>query len=134
MVDREPLKRWSFGLVTLLGDAAHPMYPSGSNGAAQAILDAGALSEAVAKSDSVEDALIAYQNARISPTTNVVLSNRDFLAERVLKLVDERCPANCENIRDFVNQEEMEQFSRDYQRIAGFDLESLAAKPGLKDA
>ena len=132
MVDREPLERWSFGRVTLLGDAAHPMYPSGSNGAAQAILDASVLSDILVKTDSIEDALIAYQNARMAPTANVVLSNRDFLAERVLRLVDERCPANCKNIHDFVTREEMEQFSRDYQRIAGFDKDSLDAKPSLK--
>jgi len=132
MVDREPLTRWSFGRVTLLGDAAHPMYPSGSNGAAQAILDASALAEILAVADNIEEALIAYQNARMTPTTNVVLSNRDFLAEHVLKLVAERCPPDCHDIHDFVTQEEMEQFSRDYQRIAGFDRESLDAKPSLK--
>ncbi len=131
MVDREPLERWSFGRVTLLGDAAHPMYPSGSNGGAQAILDASALTDILVKADNIEDALIAYQNARMAPTAKVVLSNRDFLAERVLRLVDERCPENCENIHAFVSQEEMEQFSRDYQLIAGFDRASLDAKPSL---
>lgn len=132
MVDREPLTRWSFGRVTLLGDAAHPMYPSGSNGAAQAILDAGALAEILAVTDNIEEALIAYQDARITPTTNVVLSNREFLAEHVLKLVAERCPPDCQDIHDFVSQEELQQFSREYQRIAGFDVETLDAKPSLK--
>jgi len=131
MVDREPLKRWSFGRVTLLGDAAHPMYPSGSNGAAQAILDATALANILVKAGSIEDALIDYQNERMAPTTNVVLSNRDFLAERVLDLVEERCPENCQNIQDFVSNDELQQFSREYQRIAGFDKESLDAKDRL---
>ena len=67
----------------------------------------------------------------MAPTAKVVLSNRDFLAERVLRLVDERCPENCENIHAFVSQEEMEQFSHDYQLIAGFDRASLDAKPSL---
>ena len=132
MVDREPLTRWSFGRVTLLGDAAHPMYASGSNGAAQAILDASALAEFLAATDDIEQALIAYQNARLAPTTNVVLSNRNFLAEHVLKLVAERCPPDCADIQDFVSQEELQQFSRNYQRIAGFDRASLDAKPSLK--
>jgi len=128
MVDRDPLARWSFGRVTLLGDAAHPMYPSGSNGGAQAILDATELSTRLTKTSSIEDALIAYQDARIGPTANVVLSNRDFLAERVLRLVDERCPENCENILDFVSQDEMGRYSRKYKHIAGFDKESLDSK------
>ena len=131
MVDREPLERWSFGRVTLLGDAAHPMYPSGSNGAAQAILDATALSEILVKANTIEDALIDYQNERIAPTSAVVLSNRDFLAERVLDYVDRRYPDECENIQDLVSQGELAKFSEEYQRIAGFDKETLEAKGGV---
>ena len=99
MADRDPLARWSFGRVTLLGDAAHPMYPSGSNGAAQAILDARALTHAIQRQSIVEDALRAYQAERLGPTAEIVLLNRDFAAERVLRLVDERCPPDCENPR-----------------------------------
>lgn len=120
MADRDPLARWSFGRVTLLGDAAHPMYPSGSNGAAQAILDARALTRAFQAQPGVTDALHAYQAERLGPTAAIVLLNREFAAERVLRLVDERCPPDCENIRDHVALDEMEEISRRYQRIAGF--------------
>ena len=121
MADRDPLAQWSFGRVTLLGDAAHPMYPSGSNGAAQAILDAGALTRALQAQPTVQGALRAYQAERLTPTSEIVLLNREFAAERVLRLVDERCPPDCENIGDYVALDEMEEMSRRYQRIAGFD-------------
>ena len=125
MADRDPLAQWSFGRVTLLGDAAHPMYPSGSNGAAQAILDAGALARALQAEPTVPGALRAYEAERLQPTAEVVLRNREFAAERVLRLVDERCPPHCENIRDYVPQDEMEELARRYQRIAGFDPDAV---------
>ena len=125
MADRDPLAQWSFGRVTLLGDAAHPMYPSGSNGAAQAILDAGALTRALQAQPSVQCALRTYQAERLKPTAEVVLLNREFAAEHVLRLVDERCPPDCENIRDYVPLAEMEELSQRYQRIAGFDRNSV---------
>ena len=125
MADRDPLAQWSFGRATLLGDAAHPMYPSGSNGAAQAILDAGALTRALRAHPSVQDALRAYEAERLKPTSEVVLQNREFAAERVLRMVDERCPPDCENIHDYVPLDEMEELSRRYQRIAGFDPDAV---------
>ena len=121
MADRDPVARWSFGRVTLLGDAAHPMYPSGSNGAAQAILDARALTRAIRTGPDIQVALRAYEAERLEPTSQIVLQNREFAAERILRLVDERCPPDCENIHDYVAHEEMEAMSRRYQRIAGFD-------------
>ena len=51
MCDRDPLPRWSHGRVTLLGDAAHPMYPVGSNGATQAMLDARSLADRLVRAD-----------------------------------------------------------------------------------
>lgn len=125
MADRDPVGRWSFGRVTLLGDAAHPMYPSGSNGAAQAILDAQALTRALRVQPTVPDALRAYEAERLEPTAEIVRLNREFAAEHVLRLVDERCPPDCENINDYVSLEEMEEISRKYKRIAGFDTESM---------
>ena len=76
MCDREPLDRWSFGRVTLLGDAAHPMYPVGSNGAAQAILDARSLARTLASHRDVAEALRAYAAERLPTANQVVLSNR----------------------------------------------------------
>jgi 2-polyprenyl-6-methoxyphenol hydroxylase-like FAD-dependent oxidoreductase len=76
MVDQDPLPRWSFGRLTLLGDAAHPMYPRGANGAAQAILDCRALTDAlVANADAVV-ALKTYEAKRLPATAEVVLANR----------------------------------------------------------
>ena len=125
MADRDPVARWSFGRVTLLGDAAHPMYPSGSNGAAQAILDARALTRAIGTEPDIQVALRAYETERLEPTSQIVLQNREFAAERILRLVDERCPPDCENIHDYVAHEEMEAMSRRYQRIAGFDRSTV---------
>ena len=121
MADRDPLERWSVGRVTLLGDAAHPMYPSGSNGAAQAILDAVALSRALQTERRVEDALCVYEAERLDSTSKIVRLNREFAAEQVLRLVDERCPPDCENTHDFVPLEEMEEIARQYSLVAGFD-------------
>ena len=129
MADRDPVAQWSFGRVTLLGDAAHPMYPSGSNGAAQAILDARALTRAIEGQPDIRDALRAYEAERLGPSSDVVLQNRAFAAERVLRLVDERCPPRCDNIHDYVAREEMEAISRRYQRIAGFDRSAVNDPP-----
>lgn len=125
MVDRDPLARWSFGRVTLLGDAAHPMYPIGSNGGTQAIIDARALAAALAGEAEVERALRAYEAERLPPTAQVVLSNRQFGPEQVLRLVDERCPGDVPNITDYVPLAEMDEIARRYKLIAGFEVETL---------
>ena len=98
-------------------------------GGAQAILDAGALTRALQAQPSVRDALRAYQAERLQRTSEVVLQNREFAAEHVLRLVDERCPPDCENIRDYVPLDEMEELSQQYQRIAGFDRDAVNEQP-----
>jgi RNA polymerase sigma factor (sigma-70 family) len=103
MVDRDPVDRWSFGRVTLLGDAAHPMYPVGSNGAAQAILDAQTLAAAVADAEGdLVRALLCYEEARLPATAAVVRSNRQFGPERVLQMVEERIRGSEDDIGDFI--------------------------------
>ena len=92
MCDREPLDRWSFERVTLLGDAAHPMYPVGSNGAAQAILDARCIARVLAVGGDVAAALRAYEAERLPAANQVVLSNRRMGPERVIDIVAERAP------------------------------------------
>jgi 2-polyprenyl-6-methoxyphenol hydroxylase-like FAD-dependent oxidoreductase len=131
MVDRDPLDRWSFGRVTLLGDAAHPMYPNGGNGAAQGILDAEALAAALgdAEGDLVA-ALMRYEAARQPATAAVVLSNRQFGPERVLQVVEERIRGPEDDIAAVVTREELEDITRGYCRIAGFDVETLNQKSG----
>jgi 5-methylphenazine-1-carboxylate 1-monooxygenase len=131
VVDRDPLDRWSFGRVTLLGDAAHPMYPNGSNGAAQGILDAEALAEALGEAGGdVPAALVRYEAARRPATTAVVLSNRQFGPERVLQVVEERIRGPEDDIASVITREELEDITRRYRRIAGFDVETLNRKSG----
>jgi 2-polyprenyl-6-methoxyphenol hydroxylase-like FAD-dependent oxidoreductase len=126
MIDRDPLPHWSFGRVTLLGDAAHPMYPIGANGASQAILDAEVLAHALAESNgNIEDAMSAYEARRLAPTAQVVLSNRAKGPERVLQLANERIRGPEDRIAEIITREELDAITQDYQRLSGFDLETL---------
>ena len=93
MVDRDPVPRWTFGRATLLGDAAHPMYPIGSNGASQAILDARVLAGCVRRhGDDLDAALQRYEEVRRPATAAIVQANRGFGPELPMKLVEERAP------------------------------------------
>ncbi len=125
MVDRDPLGRWSFGRVTLLGDAAHPMYPVGSNGASQALLDAEALAAALAATPDVPEALRRYEAERLPPTAAVVRSNRAMGPEVVMQMVEERAPDGFRNLGDVIARRELEEVAARYKAIAGFDRDSL---------
>jgi 5-methylphenazine-1-carboxylate 1-monooxygenase len=125
MTDREPLPQWSFDRVTLLGDAAHPMYPTGSQGSSQAILDARVLAAEFSPDRPVADALAAYDARRCQPTAKVVLANRQMADARVLQLVHERAPQGFAQASDVISDDEVEQINRRYQRMAGFDPEEL---------
>jgi hypothetical protein len=118
--DRDPLTRWSFGRVTLLGDAAHPMYPVGSNGASQAILDARALARHLASGNPVAEALAAYDSERRLPTAQIVLANRKGGPERVIDLVEARAPQGFNNIDDIASHAEREAVVRGYASMAGY--------------
>ncbi|RID84299.1 flavin-dependent oxidoreductase [Peribacillus asahii] len=128
MVDRDPLPQWTFGRVTLLGDAAHPMYPIGSNGASQAILDADALGQAVLEQPNAELALKAYEQARLEPTAHIVLTNRKNGPEVVMQIVEERAPNGFESLDDVITQQELEDIANKYKKIAGFDRDTLNSK------
>jgi len=121
MCDREPLSRWSHDRVTLLGDAAHPMYPVGSNGASQAILDARALAAHLAKQSDIVAALDAYDDERRPATNKIVLDNRTGGPERVIDLVEERAPDGFENLADVATDEEIMAIVKGYSKMAGFD-------------
>jgi 2-polyprenyl-6-methoxyphenol hydroxylase-like FAD-dependent oxidoreductase len=131
MVDRDPLPSWDFGRITLLGDAAHPMYPVGSNGASQAILDARVLARELALRASIADAVTAYDAERRPATAAVVLGNRQVGPERCMEIVAERAPHGFANLADVVSQAELEEISRAYKRTAGFDPETLNSRPSL---
>ena len=118
--DREPLPRWSFGRVTLLGDAAHPMYPVGSNGASQAVLDARALAKCLRTHRSVEAALDGYDNERRPATLQIVLSNRQGGPEGVIDLIEARAPDGFEDIDRVASYKEREEVVRGYASLAGF--------------
>jgi 5-methylphenazine-1-carboxylate 1-monooxygenase len=128
MIDRDPVDRWSFNRVTLIGDAAHPMYPIGSNGASQAILDSTELANALAAHNDVPEALVAYEQKRLGPTAKVVLMNRQMGPERVMQMVEERAPDGFTNLYDVISREELEEVSRNYKLAAGFDKETLNSR------
>jgi 2-polyprenyl-6-methoxyphenol hydroxylase-like FAD-dependent oxidoreductase len=119
MCDRDPLPSWTEGRVTLLGDAAHPMYPVGSNGASQAILDARFLADELAR-QPVPGALAAYEAARRPATREIVLSNRRGGPERVVDVVSERAPDGFACLDEVISGEELESISRGYATLAGF--------------
>ena len=108
MVDRDPVPRWTFGRTTLLGDAAHPMYPIGSNGASQAILDARVLAGCIRRhGDDLDRALQRYEEVRRPATAAIVQANRGFGPELPMKLVEERAPDGFADIADVITPEEI---------------------------
>jgi 5-methylphenazine-1-carboxylate 1-monooxygenase len=125
MCDRDPLERWGEGRVKLLGDAAHPMYLVGSNGAAQAIIDGRALAKALAEHRDVAAALRAYEAERLPATGRIVLSNRQMGPERVIDLAAERAPDGFERIEDVIPREELLAIAGQYRKVAGFERERL---------
>jgi 5-methylphenazine-1-carboxylate 1-monooxygenase len=117
MVDKDPLPGWSFGRVTLLGDAAHPMVPRGSNGAGQAILDARALAQCL---QTGNNPLKAYEGQRLEPTSNVVLENRRNPPDAILREVYERTGDRpFEHIDAVISQQELAALSDRYKVVAG---------------
>ncbi len=123
MVDRDPLPRWTFGRVTLLGDAAHAMYPIGSNGASQAILDARVLAYHLGTAGLV--GLDAYEAQRRPPTTALTLANRHMGPEVVLKLSHDRAPRGFARVDDVFAEGELAAIADGYKRTAGFDPAGL---------
>lgn len=119
MVDRDPVERWSFGRVTLLGDAAHPMTPISSNGAGQAILDADALAASLAAIPDPAAALLEYQVRRIAQATGIVRLNRQLGPDVILDIVEERAPDGFGRLEDVVPREELAAILGRYKEAAG---------------
>lgn len=120
LCDRDRLPHWSHGRVTLLGDAAHPMYPVGSNGASQAILDARCLADHLAKGEHPVHALWAYEQDRLEPTAQIVRMNRKGGPEGVIDAVEQLAPDGFQNIDDVLTYEQREAIVRGYASTAGF--------------
>ncbi len=129
MVDKDPLERWTFGRVTLAGDAAHPMYPRGSNGAAQSAIDARTLADFLRSESHPRDALQAYEQTRLPVTTKVVRTNRehapDFINIKVEQLVGDK---PFDDLGKYITQDELRALSENYKRIAGFTLSDMGPR------
>jgi len=125
MVDRDPLPRWSHGRITLLGDAAHPMYPIGSNGASQAILDGEAITQELAVGDDPELALKRYEERRLPPTARIVESNRRKGIDVMLDIVEQRAPQGFTDLETVLPADELEKIVGDYKKLVTQDRETL---------
>ncbi|HEV2362908.1 MAG TPA: flavin-dependent oxidoreductase [Caulobacteraceae bacterium] len=128
MADRDPLPRWSFGPVTLIGDAAHPMYPIGSNGATQGVIDGRALAFHLARTGGVETALAAYEAERRPATSRIVLMNRELGPDQVMELAEQRAPTPAHDLDALLPMAERAAIAAHYKRVAGVDPAALAAR------
>jgi 2-polyprenyl-6-methoxyphenol hydroxylase-like FAD-dependent oxidoreductase len=125
MVDRDPLPRWSHGRITLLGDAAHPMYPIGSNGASQAIIDGEAITQELSASGDPEAALQRYEKRRLPPMARIVESNRRKGIDIMLDIVEERAPQGFDKLDTVLPPQELEKIVADYKQLVAQDRETL---------
>lgn len=128
MCDRDPLPRWTHGRVTLLGDAAHPMYPVGSNGASQAILDARCLADRLVTSEHPRHALAAYEAQRLPATAEIVALNRKGGPERVIDAVEQLAPNGFDDVERVLSYAKREAIVKSYAGTAGFSQEQLARR------
>jgi 5-methylphenazine-1-carboxylate 1-monooxygenase len=129
MIDRDPVPTWRDGPVTLLGDAAHAMYPTGSNGGSQAIVDARVLGAAMVEHGVTQEALAAYNDKLCGPISQLILRNRGAGPFALLNIVDERCGGTFDNIDDVIPPKERTEFMAGYKAAAGFAIESLNKAP-----
>jgi 2-polyprenyl-6-methoxyphenol hydroxylase-like FAD-dependent oxidoreductase len=129
MIDRDPVSTWVDGPVALLGDAAHAMYPTGSNGASQAILDGRVLGAKFLQHGVTPDAFAAYDQELCGPVSELVLRNRGAGPFGLLDLLNERCGGEFDNIDDVIPAKERAEYMRGYQRAAGFAMDDLNAAP-----
>jgi 2-polyprenyl-6-methoxyphenol hydroxylase-like FAD-dependent oxidoreductase len=126
MVDQDPLPCWSFGRITLLGDAAHPMVPRGSNGAGQAILDARALTAALRETNNPIAALVHYEKQRLEATTKIVLANRTNPPDAILREVFQRTNDRpFDRIEDVISRDELVAISESYKRVTGHSKDAV---------
>ncbi|MEV7617222.1 FAD-dependent monooxygenase [Streptomyces sp. NPDC089799] len=131
MTDRDPLARWTYGRVTLLGDAAHAMYPAGSNGATQSVIDARVLAWHLARNSDPGAALRAYEEERRPQMTELQRSNRSMGPERVITLAHQRAPRGFADVREVFGEEELAEISRSYAETGRFDQDRVNSRPSL---
>ncbi len=131
MVDRDPLPSWGAGRVTLLGDAAHPMYPIGANGGSQAVVDARVLARSLARAATPAEGLAAYEAARLAAVNAIVLACRDMPADRLLHTVSTRAPDGFDRIEDVLSAAELAAFDQAYRATTLPDVAALNSRPSL---
>lgn len=131
MIDRDPVPTWRDGAVLLLGDAAHAMYPTGSNGGSQAIVDARILGSVMVERGVTQEALAAYDEKLCGPISQLILRNRGAGPFGLLNMVDERCGGTFDNIDDVIPADERTKFMAGYKAAAGFAIEQLNKAPPI---
>jgi 2-polyprenyl-6-methoxyphenol hydroxylase-like FAD-dependent oxidoreductase len=131
LVDRDPVARWTFGRVTLIGDAAHPMWPFGSQAGSQAIVDARVLAGMLSTISDPSEALQRYDEVRRPIMNDVTLRNRSFGAEAAIDLAEERAPNGFVDIGDVISGRELEDITRSFSAAAGLDIEAVNGRPSF---
>jgi len=125
LVDRDPVAAWSFGRVTLIGDAAHPMQPIGGQAGSQAIIDARALTKALLGPSDAIEALKSYDRERRPAMSDITLRNRGFGPEAAMQLVEDRAPDGFERIEDVISRQELDSIANSFSTAAGLDVEAV---------
>ncbi|HNP34315.1 MAG TPA: flavin-dependent oxidoreductase [Woeseiaceae bacterium] len=133
MVDRDPVDRWTDGHVTLMGDAAHPTYPVGSNGASQGIVDARVIGAGLLAHGVSPDALHAYEEKIRPLTRNIQLANRGSGPDKIMQIVEDRCGGVFDSIGDVISNDELSAHAASYKSLAGFGIDALNASPPTID-
>lgn len=133
MVDRDPLEMWTHGRATLLGDAAHAMYPIGSNGATQGIVDARILVREMLEHGVGISALKTYEAERRPFTSKIILANRGNGPDQIMQIVEEKCGGNFNHIHEVISQKELEDRAGKYKKLTGFDVGVLNAQASIID-
>jgi len=131
LVDRDPVQGWSFGRVSLIGDAEHPMHPTGSQAGSQAIVDARTLTAALLATTDPIEALARYDAERRPAMNEVTLRNRHFGPEAALQLAEERAPGGFERIEDVVSRDELEAAVASFSSVAGLDAAVVNSRPSF---
>jgi 2-polyprenyl-6-methoxyphenol hydroxylase-like FAD-dependent oxidoreductase len=131
LVDRDPVSAWSFGRVTLIGDAAHPMQPIGGQAGSQAIIDARALTSALLATGDPVAALRHYDEQRRPVMNDIILRNRNFGPEAAMQLVEERAPNGFTRIEDVILSQELGSIVNSFSVAAGLDVETVNGRPSF---
>jgi 5-methylphenazine-1-carboxylate 1-monooxygenase len=131
LMDRDPIRSWTFGRVSLIGDAAHPMQPIGAQAGSQAILDGRMLTAALLSDPDPQAALQSYDRERRPVMNDIVIRNRKFGPEAALQLVEQRAPNGFHRIDDVVSRENLDAITRSFSAAAGLDVATVNGRPSF---